>query len=67
MPKQREKDLEELLGKVLHEPTMTLVFELLDLRLERYKNCVIETGDELMRGRASECRELLKKLRPSKY
>lgn len=56
----REKNLQtDLSGKAAQESVKQMA-ELLNLRLERYKNSLVSTGCDIMRGRAQEAKDLLK-------
>lgn len=62
MSKQLERELAERIGNASREPLVKDLMQLLDLRLERYKDTLISTNSDLIRGRAGECRDLLKDL-----
>lgn len=56
----REKNLQaDLSGRASQEAIKEMA-ELLNLRLERYKNALVSTGCDLIRGRAQEVKDLLK-------
>lgn len=64
--RDREKELRDVIGRKPHVELVMELRELLELRLSRYKDGLIATNDDLMRGRAMECRDLLEKILPSK-
>ena len=59
-PRQREDELILQLKSQAGQIALQLLSELLILRLERYKEQLIDRTDEDLRGRAKELRDLLK-------
>jgi hypothetical protein len=59
--RDRERQLLEELAKTENETTRRAK-EVLQLRLQRYQDRLVDSGCDLTRGRAQECRDLLKVL-----
>ena len=63
--KAREKELQAQLSQKAAQESVKQMSELLNIRLERYKNSLISIGCDMTRGRAQEAKELLKFLEQS--
>ena len=61
----REKELQAILSQKAAQESIKQMSELLNIRLERYKNSLISIGCDMTRGRAQEVKELLKFLEQS--
>lgn len=63
MSKADEKHLCAEIVRMGRDPVVKLFVDLLDMRLERYKDTLVSTNSDITRGQAMECRDLLNNLR----
>jgi len=61
--REREKQIHDTLVQQRDTQIVQQVIEMLEIRYDMHKECLVKNNDELLRGRAQECRELLKYIR----